>query len=43
MMRAGLSTTRAIGLALAILLALFAITYIPALTLWLPHTMGLAR
>ena len=24
-------------------LALIAITYIPALTLWLPHTMGLAR
>jgi TRAP-type C4-dicarboxylate transport system permease large subunit len=26
-----------------LLLALIAITYIPALTLWLPHTMGLAR
>src|SRR5918994_1215479 len=26
-----------------LLLALIAITYIPALTLWLPHTMGLAK
>ena len=26
-----------------LLLALIAITYIPAITLWLPHTMGLAR
>jgi tripartite ATP-independent transporter DctM subunit len=26
-----------------LLLALIAITYIPALTLWLPHTLGLAR